>query len=144
VLGAVTTGVLLLLVVVVVVGLLLLLFSSKLSFQWKGSAGCLSRTSFSEYIITCMRMASINSAYCLLLTGPAMETAAPLGCGEFRGLLLQAARGCCWYLLMFAQKNPFDAAPFTWLLVKRVMVFSGLYVLYSTVGCEFGYGFGGW
>jgi hypothetical protein len=25
-------------------------------------------------------------------------------------------------LLELAQKNPFDAAPFTWLLVKRVMV----------------------
>jgi hypothetical protein len=138
VLGAATTGVLLLLVV----GLLLLLFSSKLSFQWKGSAGCLSRTRVSEYIITCMRMASINSAYCLLLTGPAMGTAAPLSCAEFRGLLLQAGRGCCWYLLELAQKNPFDASPFTWLLVKRVMVFAGEY---STVGgCGFGYGFGWW
>jgi hypothetical protein len=77
-------------------------------------------------------MASINSAYCLLLTGPAMGTAAPLSCGEFRGLLLQAGRGCCWYLLMSAQKNAFDAAPFTWLLVKRVMVFAGV-CMYCTV-----------
>ena len=119
VLGAVTTGVLLLLLVV---GLLLLLFSSKLPFQWKGSAGCFSRTSVSEYTITCISMASTNSAYCLLLTGPAMGTAAPLSCGEFRGLLLQAGRGCCWYLLELAQKNSFDADPFIWLLVKRVMV----------------------
>ena len=57
-----------------------------------------------------------------------MATAAPLSCAEFWGLLLQAGRGCCWYLFELAQKDPLKAAPFTWLLlVKRVMLFAGWY-----------------